>query len=92
MPLVATASEQQLPVEAAVVGVKQNYESIALYKDILENVNMSTLNTEIGSKETGGAITLKQFKLKLDIHFNTAFKSYQAPLPISGEHQPLLAP
>ena len=48
MPLI----EQQL--EAA-VGVKQNCESIALYKDILDNVNMSTLNTEIGSRETGSA-------------------------------------
>lgn len=34
------------------VGVKQGYESIALYKDVLVNVNMSsTLNTEMGSRE-----------------------------------------
>ena len=35
----------------AVVGVKQGYESIALYEDVLVNVNMSTLNTEMGSRE-----------------------------------------
>jgi hypothetical protein len=37
----------------AVAGVKQGYESIALYEDVLVNVVMSsTLNTEMGSKET----------------------------------------
>jgi len=37
----------------AVVGVKQGYESIALYGDVLVNVIMSsTPNTEMGSKET----------------------------------------
>ena len=30
------------------VGVKQGYESIALYKGVLVNVNISTLNTEMG--------------------------------------------
>jgi hypothetical protein len=36
----------------AVVGVKQGYESIALYEDVLVNVIMSsTLNTEIGSEK-----------------------------------------
>ena len=34
----------------AVVGVKQGYESIALYKDVLVNVDMSTLNTEMESR------------------------------------------
>jgi hypothetical protein len=41
---------------AAEVGVKQGYESIALYRDVLVNVNMSsTLNTEMGSRETPAA-------------------------------------
>jgi hypothetical protein len=41
----------------AVVGVKQGYESIALYKDVLVNVNMSsTLNTEMGSRESPAAL------------------------------------
>ena len=40
----------------AVVGVKQGYESIALYKDVLVNVNMSsTLNTGMGSRERRAA-------------------------------------
>ena len=37
----------------AVVGVKQGYESIALYKDVL--VNMSTLNAEMESRERPAA-------------------------------------
>jgi hypothetical protein len=37
----------------AVVGVKQGYESIALYKDVLVNVNMSS--TEMGSRERPAA-------------------------------------
>ena len=43
----------------AVVGVKQGYESIALYKDVLVNANISTLNTEMGSRE-GPAAPKKQ--------------------------------
>ena len=34
----------------AVVGVKQGYESIALYKDVLVNVNLSIPNTEMGTR------------------------------------------
>ena len=39
----------------AVVGVKQGYESIALYKDVIVNVNMSTMDTEMGSRERSAA-------------------------------------
>ena len=40
----------------AVVGMKQGYDSIALYRDVLVNVNVSsTLNTEMGSRERPAA-------------------------------------
>lgn len=38
----------------AIVGVKQGYESIALYKDVLVSVNTSTSNTEMGSRGRSG--------------------------------------
>ena len=45
----------------AVVGVKQGYESIALYKDVLVNVNMSTLNTNMmGPRERRPEVPKKQ--------------------------------
>ena len=44
----------------AVVGVKQGYESIALYRDVLVNIDMSTLNTEMGSRRERPVAPQKQ--------------------------------
>ena len=43
------------------VSVKTGYESIALYRDVLVNVNMlSTLNTEMGSRKRPAAPNLRK--------------------------------
>jgi len=62
----------------AVVGVKQGYESIALYKDVLVNVNMSsTLNTEMGSRERPAAPKKQNENEREDVDTTTTITSKQ---------------
>jgi hypothetical protein len=90
----------------AVVGVKQGYESIALYKDVLVSIDMSTPNTDMmGSRqrrpeapktqygdEQEGRITSSPIQQR---QYSFSIGSNHmlpegAPPPISDEHQPLL--
>ena len=73
------------------VGVKQGYESIALYKDVLVNVNMSTLNTDMmGSRERGPEAPKKKNGDERDRRRNSTTSSFiqqpQYSLSIGSNH------
>jgi hypothetical protein len=82
----------------AVVGVKQGYESIALYKDVLVNVDISTLDTEIdmnpGNQRQwlNGALTSSPIIQRTRYSRSHSIGSAHMPPPSSSdEHQPLLS-
>ena len=81
----------------AVVGVKQGYENIALYKDVLVNVNLSNVDTETGAtpkqmNRENQRQWLNQDLTSSPIQHTRYPRSIEEPhLLISDEHHPLLA-
>jgi hypothetical protein len=77
----------------AVVGVKQGYESIALYKDVLVSVvDMSTLNTQrerLAAPQRQNHDEREDDSLSIGSNHNIITEE-DFPPPISDEHQPLL--
>jgi hypothetical protein len=74
----------------AVVGVKQGYESIALYKDVLVSVDMSKPQYRDERERRFTSLPIQQQQYLLSIGSNHMLSEEETPPQISDEHQPLL--